>query len=315
MLYEFAVEPACLDSWQTFRYLIEKFGVSHGRLISRFPKDWIRKVMEHCSCGSFTFVQKQRLEIEMKRIRQYALIRSGRDYENSISWMENAIAQHIDSKPFHAIIVKKALQHEDYLLEAEDISHNVPIWAVPRERKIQRSVDALSDAVEPLLKISNRILFVDKMFRTNPFADRWKATLESFLKRAVKGRENIPSLEYHFEFPPADFGIPVESRREAFQKEADEYLQEILPQGVSLKLHRWTRRHDQSDFFHGRYILTERGGIRIDWGLDQGRSGETTDITLMDDGLWQEYWESFQDGVTVFQLIDSVVVEGKGNYA
>jgi len=311
MLYEFAVEPACLDSWQTFRYLIEKFGVSHGRLISRFPKDWIRKMMEHCSCGSFTFVQKQQLGIEMKRIKQYALIRSGRDYENSISWPENAVAQHINSKPFHAIIVKKVSQPKDYLLEAEDISHNVPLWAVPRERKIKRSVDALSDAIEPLLKISNRILFVDKMFRTNPSADRWKATLASFIQRAVKGRENIPSLEYHFEFPPSDFGIPEESRREEFQKEADQYLQEILPQGVSLKLHRWTRRHDQSDFFHGRYILTERGGIRIDWGLDQGKSGETTDISLMDDGIWQECWESFQDGAKMFQLIDLVIVEGR----
>ena len=63
MLYEFAVEPSCLDSWQTFRYLIEKFGVSHGRLISRFPKDWIRKVMENCSCGSFTFAGGRTLRI------------------------------------------------------------------------------------------------------------------------------------------------------------------------------------------------------------------------------------------------------------
>jgi len=81
MLYEFAVEPTCLDNWQTFRYLIEQFGVSHGRLISRFPKDWIRLVIEHCSCGSFTFKQKQLIGIEMQRIKRDALIRSGRNYE------------------------------------------------------------------------------------------------------------------------------------------------------------------------------------------------------------------------------------------
>jgi len=316
MIHEFAVEPACLDNWQTFRYLIEQFGVSRGRLISRFPKEWIKKVKGHCSCGAFTFVQKQQLEIELKRIMNHALIRSGRDYENSISWAENAVKQHINSKPFHAIIVKQIAHPEKYLLEAGDISHNTPLWAIPRERKILRSVDALSDAIVPLLRISKRILFVDKMFRTNSSADRWKTTLESFIQRAVMERENIPSFEYHFEFPSSDFGVAEASRREEFQREADQYLQDILlqdilPQGVSLKLCRWTRWHDQSDFFHARYVLTERGGIRIDWGLDQGKPGETTHISLMDEGIWQECWESFQDGAKVFQLIDSVIVEGK----
>jgi len=308
MLYEFAVEPTCLDNWQTFRYLIEQFGVSHGRLISRFPKDWIRLVIEHCSCGSFTFKQKQLIGIEMQRIKRDALIRSGRNYENSTNWMENAISQQNKTKPFHAIIVKKVFKPADYLLEAEDISQNEPRWAIPRERKIQRSVDALTNAVEPLLKISNRILFVDKLFR--PVNDRWKDTLASFIQRAVKERDTIPSFEYHFEFPSSDFGIPEVSRREEFQKEADQCLQEILPQGIVLRLYRWTRWHDQSDFFHSRYILTDRGGIRIDWGLDQGKSGETTDLSLLDNGMWQECWNSFQDGATVFQLVDLFIISG-----
>ena len=45
MLQEYAVEPAAIGSdWQTFRYLIEKFGFDQGRLISQFPKHWFREV-------------------------------------------------------------------------------------------------------------------------------------------------------------------------------------------------------------------------------------------------------------------------------
>jgi hypothetical protein len=38
MLYEYAVEPRAIGSnWETFRYVIEKFGFDKGRLISDFP--------------------------------------------------------------------------------------------------------------------------------------------------------------------------------------------------------------------------------------------------------------------------------------
>lgn len=41
MLFEYAVEPQAIgSSWQTFLYLIEKFGFDRGRLISRLPGKW-----------------------------------------------------------------------------------------------------------------------------------------------------------------------------------------------------------------------------------------------------------------------------------
>ena len=47
MLYEYAVEPRAIgSSWQTFRYVIEKFGFDRGRLISQFPNTWFRLVYD-----------------------------------------------------------------------------------------------------------------------------------------------------------------------------------------------------------------------------------------------------------------------------
>ena len=40
MFHEFAIDPATLSTWQSYRYTIEKFGVEHGRLIARFPRFW-----------------------------------------------------------------------------------------------------------------------------------------------------------------------------------------------------------------------------------------------------------------------------------
>jgi hypothetical protein len=61
MLHEYALEPALLDNWKDFRYFTEKFCVSRGRMIARYPKRWKRLVYESLSnCG----------EIERKRIEE-----------------------------------------------------------------------------------------------------------------------------------------------------------------------------------------------------------------------------------------------------
>ena len=80
--------------------------------------------------------------------------------------------------------------------------------------------------------------------------------------------------------------------------------------GVKLSIHRWERL-PQGEGLHPRYILTERGGIRLDWGLDTGRQGETTDVSLLDATLWQKRWESFQLTSTVFCLKDCVTIAGR----
>jgi hypothetical protein len=60
MLDEYAVEPEAIGlSWSDFRYVIEKFGFDHGRLISRFPNRWFEMVLE---------VAKTLPDVERKRV-------------------------------------------------------------------------------------------------------------------------------------------------------------------------------------------------------------------------------------------------------
>src|SRR4051812_35827327 len=49
MLHEFAIDPATLSTWQSYRYTVEKFGVEHGRLIALFPKHWRERVIQACA--------------------------------------------------------------------------------------------------------------------------------------------------------------------------------------------------------------------------------------------------------------------------
>jgi len=309
MLHEYAVDPACLKEWETFRNLLEKFGIPYGRLISRFPKDWMRIVDE--TCNSFTFLQRRMMAEELTRIKKQALIRSGRLYDGNKLWKENAVEQH-SNKPFHAIITDTKEGEQDFVLNVKDITENTlaytpSLWQVERNKKskILRTAGELSLAIAPLLRMSKRILFIDPFFE--PASDRWQKPLRLCIESAIENREKCPAFEYHLKNDNSE-------SKEKFEKRCNDYLADVIPVGAELKLFRWDdRRQDGGEGWHARYVLTERGGIRIDWGLDEGkRDTFKTDIALLDQYSWQEYWDIYQEDSDTFNLVDTISVVGNG---
>lgn len=298
MLYEFAVDPHCLNEWDTFIRLIEQFGIPYGRLISQFPKAWPRMV--HEACRDFTFCHRQIMGDKLANLKRLALVRCGRPYDGSRAWKENAVEQ---QRSFHAIITESNEENLHFILIAKDIIAETPLWYVRREDKIPRTVDDLSAAISPLLKMSNRILFVDKKFE--PATPRWQETLRRFIEISLDGRVGTVCFEYHLQY---DYRNPM--TKDEFQEYCERNLSKIIPAGSEMYLSRWDSI-PQGEGIHARYVLTERGGVRIDWGLDTGRGGQTTDVTLMDDCLWKQRWEEYHEPSKTFDLIDKITISGK----
>ncbi|ORJ60304.1 hypothetical protein [Geothermobacter hydrogeniphilus] len=302
MLKEYALDPECLKEWSTFRYLIENFGVSQGRLIAEFPRKWVK--MAYAACGSFSFRQKQLAEIQLKRLKKAGLCKSNRPYDSGCKWLENAIRQQAHN-PFHAI-VSCISNIEAKVVDAHELTQAEPLWRTEKDRKILRTTKELGGAVSKLLQISDRILFVDKMF--DPETDRWKELLLHFIGIASRGREIPPTFEYHTKIENEEYGKPEDVRTRDFQQVCQRELVDRLPDGCLIKIVRWDQRHG-ADFFHSRYILTEKGGLRIDWGLDVSRkAGETTDISLLDEDLWRGYWAWFARREGPLEFVDEVKV-------
>jgi hypothetical protein len=96
MIHEFAVDPEALVGWQNFRYLVQKFGISHGRLISRFPRQWKR--MEYEACDDCPDLEKKRITVALERIDD-KLFAAGRAYDRTRDWVPNAVASHVLALP------------------------------------------------------------------------------------------------------------------------------------------------------------------------------------------------------------------------
>ena len=193
MLQEYAVEPAAIGSdWQTFRYLIEKFGFDQGRLISQFPKHWLREVYQ--AAGGFSDLQKKRVEEALNQAKKHKIVRTGRSYDPSLGgWLDNALAEH-GREHFHAIIAAANPGGDACVLRSDEVDDSHALMACPRERAVPRDVESLAGALQGMLHFGARILFVD------PFFDPYKATHKSVflhLLTIVKDRNPRAECEIH----------------------------------------------------------------------------------------------------------------------
>jgi len=299
MLQEYAVEPqAIAANWDTFRYLIEKFGVDQGRLISRFPRKWERWVIEAAS--ELPDVEKHTL-IEKLNCTKKNRVASGRPYDEQITWPENAVSQQ-DEAPFHAIIAHENPENRDYILTPAEVDDAHPLINVPPEIAVPRTAEALAAVAAPLLQNSREILFLDPHFK--PRRPKWTHVLEAFLKASIPGKHHISRCEYHFDWTNEEL-----SREEL--NRCCTNLADLITNRLNVTFMAWKPR-ENGEKFHARYILTDIGGIRFDVGLDYeiGDEGQTTDMGLLGNDLYLRRWKELQLETAAFDLVHQTTVTG-----
>src|SRR3954453_22850192 len=93
------------QSWLTFLYLIEKFGFDRGRLISRLPSKWEKKVIQAAKEAGVPDVRMASI-VERLRNAKRLVVDFGRTYDSEKSWIDNALTEH-QRAPFHAIIARE----------------------------------------------------------------------------------------------------------------------------------------------------------------------------------------------------------------
>ena len=270
MHYEYAVEPQAIgSSWETFRYLIEKFGFDKGRLISQFPKSWFREVYQ--ATDALTPIQKKKVEEALNQAKKNKVVRFKRNFDRSIgSWLDNALAEH-QRHPFHAIIASSAPNGAAQVLQADTVDETDPLMNVRHEDDIPRNVAAISAALREFLRFGSRLVFVDPFI--DPFNQRQKNMFRELLK-TVADLNPGAECEIHYRYHD---GKPC---NDDLEREASGLFGDVIPLGIRISLFCWREKEGGEDF-HARYLLTEKGGARIDAGFDPVGSHQKTDITLM----------------------------------
>jgi hypothetical protein len=82
---------------------------------------------------------------------------------------------------------------------------------------------------------------------------------------------------------------------------------------MTVTIYRWRQKPGGADF-HARYLLTDRGGIRVDAGFSAEGGAQTTDMTLMDFALSQEKRRALERSAGVYELVEPVLQIASSGY-
>ena len=300
MHHEYAVEPAAIGSnWETFRYLIEKFGFEEGRLISRFPGSWARDVIDAAAAADVPDVDRARIVEKLRQKRRTALIKTGRAYNPNLQdWIANALASHA-ARPFRAIIAQE--QHaENEVVSPVELDADHPLMAAPTSRDIPRTATDLAGACSLILRAAREINLVDPYFDLRNVGGDYRGPLEIMMRSLhLAGKANV-SIRIHYR---SHHTRPNETE---LLRRARDWVTGMIPHGYELHLYAWQECENGEDI-HDRYLLCDCGGVMIGAGFAATGAQEQATVTLLDDTHAQDLRLRFAGGSDVYVQVGRAV--------
>ena len=307
MIHEYALEPELVASWHSFykfHLFSGKFGFEAGRIVSRYPKKWTKRVWDAFEADfgeSASPVDRNRMVKLLKQITKPVTRRPDCIWDAAHCWLTNAESEHI-RKPFHAILARNNphsnvnVMRESKFLEHTEGDQDLPTGSVPR------NAEEMANRVAPMLRCATKIRFVDPNFRANK--KRFRDPLAAFLQCVGTQTSGI-TIELHTEDRDDTPSWPE------FRKECGDKLPSVIPEGLTLTVYRWKER-DGGENLHNRYILTDFGGVFFGIGLDEGAPGETDDVARFDADGYRQRWNDYDERNGTFDLDGEVfVIEGR----
>ena len=308
MLYAYAIEPDTLTTWDKCRNTLNLMGFQHGRAIAAYPskKEW--KALVHAACRKNTELG----DLARKRVFRtldllsVKMVLSGATYDYMLlpeeeRWFRNAVANQAALSPaFHAILsTQNPDDHPDVVLE-EDIEESHPMLDVPREAPVLRQPEELVAHIGTLVRNSRELLLIDPHF--DPLEYRWRPVVKACIGLAAESFCDDPSVTIH------TLDADKKPSLTEFRRRCEQHLPEMISGKVtSVHVCRWRIRNDGPHDFHGRYVLTDRGGYKLDKGLDEERGVEQS-VGLLDDQEWKRVRDGFGEASPFFDMDGDVTV-------
>jgi hypothetical protein len=293
MIYEYAVDPEALSSFNEIWQALEQFGVAHGRVLVQCPKKWwgIVKLNLEMAESVLHPAEYKSLEERCFRLKEARKIifRKNLKYDGKKPFVEALAAEHED-RPFRALLqLERAAAGPVPVLSRFDLHEGNALWKVRRSQAVSRTADALADAVAPLLRISSDFLFVDPFFASKP---QEYQSLVKILQLNATQDNSLQRIEVH---------TSTKGTTTFIQEKARTALVPRLPKRTEIKVFQWKER-EGGERLHDRFVLTDRGGMLSSFGWDTGELGQSTEISLLDDDSYLLRWDQYQRATAAFEL-------------
>lgn len=318
MIYhEVALEPTAVQDIKDLGLVQRIFGFEYGRLIALFPtkaKDgcWKEKFHQHLKTV-LPSSQHKRLEIELPALYEKAIYRSRNQnkYVETNSWKESAISEHA-SCPFAAILCADETCDGPIVpfqkLHAPD--DDVPEFLT----KSQHFADTLKDPdvflenLKPLIMSAKKIHLIDPYLNPAHVDEkdrkRWQKTISKLAEFLRNAKRLTIDIEFHTQLDKAAPSAPD------FVRALQDTVLDFFPATTSIRVTAWSVKH-QGLAWHARYLLTNKAGVALDYGLDMA-TNRRTDVTLLGQRDAAKRREEFNtESPTLYEMEATISAQGK----
>jgi hypothetical protein len=294
MIYhEIAVDPDSFEDFKDLGLLEKMFGFEHGRLIPFMPSkgnDWHSQVKQRLT--DLYPEKSKEIELRLVQIMDRCVWRSrgATKYDPKASWRSLAVREH-STREFAAILCGEEGiccppeysyqglhsppdEYPDFLRKPIHVAESL------------KSPDVFLENLRPLITSGNRITLIDAYLNPLPEDDDqtslWLKTLKKLATFLGESKRKTIDVDIHTKSPGYDATKPLSReniKTEDFLNQSIALIEGWFPKQTTLSLTSWSERY-QGQRFHARYIITNKAGVALDYGLDM-RSGQRTDVSLL----------------------------------
>ena len=298
MIFEYALEPEMVAAWcrdhYKCRFFQDHFGVAQGRLVSRYPKKWAKKVWKVSSASDD--MDKTRLTELLARLKDTMVKRKDMVWNDEESWLQNALQEH-GRFPFRAILASGNPEGRSEVLdEGEITAASCPAWDNPHGKIVHRQAAEMANATKEILTCCRWVKFIDPYF--SQCKQRHKDTLREFFRILFRERPVGPPDTIEIHASGSGTGATIDHLKEFYEK--------IIPISIQVTLFQWQKKPGGQSL-HNRYILTDIGGVSFAHGLDTGAAGETDDIHRLDSEQYQFRCRQYDPKIPAFDQTEEPI--------
>lgn len=292
----FAIAPTCCSSLLELKLLLRNFGPFAGRYLATYPDDWSNRIE-----AAFKFsgdVEQERLKTLLRRAREELVFlgRSGLAWKDSESWMENA-SKHLNHPPvFQGVIVE----------ECNDKTSN---FYEPGDDRISLTADERVIALpEEYVRVCRFLLLLSpELHLIDPYLSPLKNSVADVLGPLfeVIGRGKCKSITIwarHSEMiRDLSHDETVKAIRGALVRLATKFR---LKSGTNIAF-KFIQDETRTSKMHGRYLLSIKGGVRLEHGFQMLPRGRKADISPVGKASFDSLISTYHENENDFGLVES----------
>ena len=286
MIQEYALEPEMVANADRILggRLLSGFKMGRGRIAACYTKKWKRLVWQ--AFNDTSDLDRTRLEVLVNGLFEFTISRGEVHWDSAAGWLDNAVLEH-ERLPFHAIIAGSNPGRHSHVLTSDAVlEKTAPLWAAAGSCVVPREATPMADKIAPILQRGSVLVFVDPHF--GPEKPRYRRTFESFLER-VNDRPGAPPKRVEILTSTSKTGC-----RSSFETECQGRFRRCVPVGMRVVVRRLNEK-PRGEGLHHRYVLAKFAGVRFDWGLDDGKPGNTDEVSLLERHVYVTRWRQYVD--------------------